>query len=426
MAAEILADSPSVIGLSWYCWNHRLMQDLARVLRAVAPNCLLVVGGPEAGTIMDAELAAFPDGTLFVLGEGELTFVEIVGAVIESGGIPDPLWPGTARVDGASGIMRAAGRGASAPPDQLPSPVLTQTLHDASSNWLPSYATTRGCVFKCSFCAWQDGFREREFDLDRVRHELDVLAERDYDRIWITDTIFGRDDSRGVEILRKLQQWPSATRFAVELHAKYLSERLADELAKVPLAWAAVGIQSLAPDVLRLTRRSTHTDQLLESVSRLYSRLPDRSAIHLDIIFGLPRQTVEDCFSTVDLLLAAFPDATIFTGMLQVLAGTAFESLLTEPGWVVLPPEGDFEVVGTPELGQLEMTRLRDLNVGLDAHLLRRLALPEGDRATSAVQLEALGRALRDTPFAHHPVYGRRERFEAAQIDTWLAGLVHG
>lgn len=423
MAAEIIADGPTVVGISWYCWNHRLMQDLARILRAVAPDCLLVVGGPEAGTIADAELAAFPVGTLFVIGEGEMTFAEVIGDVLGFGGIPDALRPGTARVDSAGRVTRTAGHAVAIPLGRLPSPVLVQTLHDASSNWLPSYATTRGCVFRCSFCAWQDGFREREFDLDTVRRELDVLAERNYDRIWITDAIFGRDESRGLEILHRLQQWPSATRFAVELHAKYLSERLADELAKVPLAWAAVGIQSLAPDVLRLTRRSPYTDQLMESVTLLYERLPDRSAIHLDLIFGLPRQTVDDCFSTVDLLLAAFPEATIFTGMLQVIAGTAFESLSGEPGWVVLPPEGDFEVVATPELGQPEMTRLRDLNVGLDAHLLRRSATPGAEPAVSAVKLEALGRALRQTPFAQHPVYGRRERFDLAQVDAWSAGL---
>jgi radical SAM superfamily enzyme YgiQ (UPF0313 family) len=100
------------------------------------------------------------------------------------------------------------------------------------------------------FFCWRDGFREREFDLDTVLRELDLLSERGYDRIWITDTIFGRNEPRTMEILRQLQEWPTKTRFAVELHAKYLSQELADELARIPLAWAAVGIQSLAAGVL--------------------------------------------------------------------------------------------------------------------------------------------------------------------------------
>ena len=274
-------------------------------------------------------------------------------------------------------------------------------------------------MYQCSFCAWQDGFREREFDLKTVMGELDRLAECGYDRIWITDTIFGRNEPRALQILRHMQEWPTPTRFAVELHAKYLSDRLARALAEVRLAWAAVGIQSLAPNVLKLTRRSPYTEQLLAAVGRLYQVIPDRSAIHLDIIFGLPQQTVEDCFQTVDLLLEAFPEATIFTGMLQVIPGTVFESLRWEAGWTVLPPEGDFEVAATPELGIDEMSRIRDLSAGLDAYLIGRADRPCRAIGVSAADLEALGRSMRGSGFAAHPVYGRRERYTGEQVRQW-------
>jgi radical SAM superfamily enzyme YgiQ (UPF0313 family) len=417
LAFQFVEGSPAVIGLSWYCWNHRVIQDLARLVHGLAPGCQLIVGGPETGTIDDAALAAFPAGTLLVVGEGEEVFAELVGRVLDTGTAAGELPPGAVRVEQSS-IVRAPRR-AALPTARIPSPVLAGTVRDASSNWLPSYATTRGCVYQCSFCAWQDGFREREFDLETVMSELDRLAECGYDRIWITDTIFGRNEPRALQILRRLQEWPTPTRFAVELHAKYLSDRLARALAEVRLAWAAVGIQSLAPNVLKLTRRSPYTEQLLAAVGRLYQVIPDRSAIHLDIIFGLPRQTVEDCFQTVDLLLEAFPEATIFTGMLQVIPGTVFESLRWEAGWTVLPPEGDFEVAATPDLGIDEMSRIRDLSAGLDAYLIGRADRPCRGIGVSAADLEALGRSMRGSGFAAHPVYGRRERYTGEQVRQW-------
>jgi radical SAM superfamily enzyme YgiQ (UPF0313 family) len=425
LAARIVADEPVVVGLSWYCWNHRLVQDLARLVRALAPDCQLVVGGPETGTIVDEELAAFPVGTLFVLGEGEGVLPEIVAAILDGDELRD-LPAGTARRE-LSGVVRAPRAAAALPAFEIASPILTGAMRDASTDWLPSYATTRGCVFKCSFCAWQDGFREREFDLDVVLRELALLSERGYDRIWITDTIFGRNEPRTMEILRQLQEWPTKTRFAVELHAKYLSARLADELARVPLAWAAVGIQSLARGVLKLTRRSPHTDELLAAVSRLYRALTDRSVIHLDIIFGLPLQTVEDCFETVDVLLENFPEATIFTGMLQVIPGTEFERLRNEPGWVILPPEADGEVVATPTIDAAGMQRIRDLSAGLDAYVVRRSRPDQYGAAVTAAELEVMGRALRDSAFAAHPVYGRRERFGPDVLAALLpaGGAVH-
>jgi radical SAM superfamily enzyme YgiQ (UPF0313 family) len=408
------ADRPAVIGLSWYCWNHRLIQDLADMLAVVAPTARIVVGGPETRTIDENELLRFPDGTVFAFGEGEQAISEFVEQVLRGGPPSEPPADG-ARLSAGS-IVRGAGKRVAVPPESIPSPVLAGTLQDASSDWLPSYTTTRGCVYRCSFCAWQDGLREREFDLGVVRRELDVLARRPYERIWITDTIFGRNEDRAMAILERLRNWPHPTRFAVELHGRFLSDRLAGELAEIPLAWAAVGIQSLAPDVLRLTRRSPHAQQLIEAVNRLYAALTDRSAIHLDVIFGLPRQTVDDCFETVDVLLEAFPDATIFTGMLQMIPGTAFESLRREPGWVALPPEGDCEVVTTPDLGLAEMDRVRDLTVGLDAHAVARGRLGGGSAGMTAARLETIGRSLRGTPFAAHPVYGRRESFTADQV----------
>jgi len=415
LAADLVADDPVLVGLSWYTWNHRLMQDLAQLVHSLAPTCQIVVGGPEAGTIEGRELAVFPAGTLFVIGEGEGTLTAIIGDLLNTGGIGRELPAGTVQLT-SDGLVRAARRQAALPASQIASPVLADTLREATTDWLPSYATTRGCVFKCSFCAWQDGFREREFDLDQVFLELDVLAARKYDRIWITDTIFGRNEPRTLQIIRRLQQWPTETRFAVELHAKYLSSRLAAELARIQLAWAAIGIQSLAPDVLRLTRRSPHTEQLLESVDRLYQVCEDQSVVHLDIIFGLPRQTVDDCFETVDLLMESFPAATIFTGMLQIVAGTTFEELRRQPGWVVLPPEGDCEVAATPTIGLAEMTRVRDLSAGLDAYYLLRDQARPGRSRVRAAELEELGRSLRGTPFWAHPVYARRERFTAAQL----------
>lgn len=416
LAAHILSDEPLAVGFSWYCWNHRLIQDLARLVRSLSPRCQIVIGGPETRTINDAELMAFPEGTVFVFGEGEAALRVLVEQMLDGSTAEMPA--GTARRD-AQGLIRSPRRSAALATSQIVSPVLSGTLRQSTADWLPSYATTRGCVFKCSFCAWQDGFREREFDLDMVMRELDTLASQEYRIIWITDTIFGRNEPRGLEIVRRLQRWPSDTQFAVELHAKYLSERLCAELSKVRLAWAAIGIQSLAPGVLRLTRRSPYTEQLFESAQRLYRQLEDRSVLHLDIIFGLPGQTLDDCFETVDLLLETFPEATIFTGMLQVVPGTDFEKLRHEPGWVVLPPEGDFEVAATPDIGPAEMARIRDLAAGLDAHVICRDTRGSTASVVTAEGFEKIGRSLRGTAFGRHPVYGRRENFTAAQVREW-------
>lgn len=427
LAAAITAAAcdgePDVIGLSWYCWSHQLMQDVARQVATRLPGCRLVVGGPEALTIDEAQLLMFPTGTVFSFGEGEHVLADLVEAIASG---EDALPEGTGCHDGRQ-VVRANRAARSVVLDEIPSPVLTGTLRPASTNWLPSYTTGRGCVYSCSFCGWHDGRGQRTFSLARVLDELDVLADAGYDRVWITDTIFGRHEERALAVLEHLERWPGHTRFAVELHARFLSERLADGLARIPLAWAAIGIQSLAPGVLRLTRRSPRTDELIAAVRRLYDRLKDRAAIHLDLIFGLPDQTLEDCYATIDTLLEQFPDATLFTSMLQVLPGTEFEALRGQPGWVVLPPARDCEVLTTPHLDAADAARLRHAMIGLDAHTVVRSAagssLPGSQ--VSARQLERLGASLDGTDFAAHPPYGRRERFGASDVTALVPDHVY-
>ena len=111
LAFQFVEGSPAVIGLSWYCWNHRVIQDLARLVHGLAPGCQLIVGGPETGTIDDAALAAFPAGTLLVVGEGEEVFVELVGRVLDTGTAAGELPPGAVRVEQSS-IVRAPRRAA--------------------------------------------------------------------------------------------------------------------------------------------------------------------------------------------------------------------------------------------------------------------------------------------------------------------------
>jgi hypothetical protein len=88
---------------------------------------------------------------------------------------------------------------------------------------------------------------------------------------------------------------------------------------------------------------------------------------------------------------------------------------------VVLPPEADFEVAATPDLGVSEMQDVRDLAAGLDAWVIGRGHHREGQQKASAAGLARLGRSLRGTQFWAHPIYGRRERFTASAV-RGLAG----
>lgn len=412
--AEVVFDEPDIVGLSWYTWNHGFVQHVACSVAQFVPNATLVVGGPETRTVFESDLQALPEGTILVFGEGEQVMCDIVEQVQQHGVVRE-LPAGSGRVTGGK-VERSEKVAGPLRLDQLPSPLLTGHLKDPPSTRMPSYTTTRGCVYRCSFCAWQDGMSEREFPLDRVFEELDLMAGKAYDMVWFTDTIFGRDESRGLAILDRLRTWPKNTHFGFELHARFLTPKLADAVASMPLDFAAIGVQSLAPDVLKATRRSPKTDQLTDAIDLLYASLEDRRKIHIDLIFGLPGQTLGDCLHGVDVLLSRYPEATLYCSILQLIPGTAFEHLRRRPGWITQPHDGDFEVVATPTLNGADFVRIRDLLVGLELLTVAREA-GHPKLWLTVDQAESIGRQMRGTRFYLSPNGFRHETIPWDEID---------
>ena len=47
IAEDLLADSPSIIALSVYIWNVEELTRLSNLLKALVPEIILIIGGPE-------------------------------------------------------------------------------------------------------------------------------------------------------------------------------------------------------------------------------------------------------------------------------------------------------------------------------------------------------------------------------------------
>ncbi len=132
VALELLRDKPLVVGLGVYIWNVEESKTLLKTLRKVAPEIILIAGGPEVSHLAPKsdwdELVDF-----IVQGEGE----EKLHALLES--LNRGQRPAQKRHPGSTPSFDAL---------ELPYDEYSDT--DLKQRVLYVEAS-RGCPFKCSF-----------------------------------------------------------------------------------------------------------------------------------------------------------------------------------------------------------------------------------------------------------------------------------
>src|SRR5664280_2387077 len=85
VAWRVLGLEPDVLGVSVTCWNARAVYEVCRIVAAVRPETVIVLGGPEVGPIAEDVLRERPAVHAVVRGEGERTFAELLHAFVRGG-----------------------------------------------------------------------------------------------------------------------------------------------------------------------------------------------------------------------------------------------------------------------------------------------------------------------------------------------------
>lgn len=182
-AEAIAASAAPVIGFSVSASNNRWTREVARRLRRLAPERLIIFGGCD---LIQPEIATLyiNEADVFVIGEGEETLLEIMErrrAGRELEGIPGAI---VRRPDGSLSPFEP--RPFRPNLDDFPFPRFLEA--DLSRYLFPNVciSSSRGCIRRCTFCADQPrwmAFRSRGVE--------SVLAEMEYHaRLKLSETYY--------------------------------------------------------------------------------------------------------------------------------------------------------------------------------------------------------------------------------------------
>ena len=265
--------SPDVVGVTSYTVHVNTARSLCDQIKAWNPEVLTVVGGHHATVAPNDFLS--PTIDLIVLGEGVFVFEEIVERFEQGRGF-----------DGIPGLAfaRNGGLGRTEPPpvvdlDAFPFPARELTdryRHRYYSEWmkpLASMRTSKGCPYRCSFCAlWKiSGGRYLRREPSQVVQELATIGE---------DNVFFADDESLVDVAR-MKTLASMIKDA-GLQKQYFLYGRSDTIARNPdllERWREIGLQrvfvglefSRDQDLAYINKGSTTRDN--ESAVRILQAL---------------------------------------------------------------------------------------------------------------------------------------------------------
>ncbi len=198
---------PQIVGLQCNFTTERFrLQRVAREVKRVMPDALLVVGGHDASR--DPQWFRQEPIDIVAVGDGEEIMPMLVDAYQKNGDLS--VVPGL-MINTADGQVSTGHAPARGDIDDLPMPARHLIAEYASEYYinfrrpLALMESARGCPFKCNFCSvWkfhESSFREKS--PERVVRELQTIQA---DNIFLTDDIFWMNVKRGRALAEAIRE----------------------------------------------------------------------------------------------------------------------------------------------------------------------------------------------------------------------------
>lgn len=302
IAEKLLDLNPNIIGFSVYIWNVSEITETVAILKQIAPQVMIVLGGPEVSHLPDKpEVVDLAD--YVIQGSGEISFRSLCEQLLNK---QKPL---NKVIDGVSESL-----------EKLSLPYEFYDDEDIK-NRIIYVEASRGCPFKCEFCLSALDKTSKPFELGQFLEEMGKLFIRGARNFKFIDRTFNLKVSTSVAILEFfLERMTEGLYLHFEVIPDNLPEKLKQTLMRFPKdsLQFEIGVQTFDPEIQTLISRKQNNEKTKENL--LWLRKHTGAHIHADLIFGLPTDTLDNFGESFDQLVALKPQE-IQLGILKRLRG---------------------------------------------------------------------------------------------------------
>ena len=338
IAERLLADKPQLIGFGVYIWNVEETTRLIAIIKRVAPEVVVVVGGPEVSYETEEQrICALAD--YVVTGWGDVTFPQLCADIMA--GKPS---------------QQKVHAGVQPKMTDIALPYAEYSDEDIARRFIYVEAS-RGCPFKCEFCLSALDKTAWPFEQERFLAELKALYDRGARHFRFVDRTFNLKVAASLAILDFFLERLSDDLFIhFELIPDHLPEKLKAAILRFPQGRLhfEVGIQTW--DEAVQARISRKQDNALAEANLRWLREESPALIHVDLIAGLPGEDLATFGRGFDRLYALKPHE-IQVGILKRLRGAPIDRHTTGHA-MRYSPDTPYVVLATDAMSFTDVQRI--------------------------------------------------------------------
>jgi anaerobic magnesium-protoporphyrin IX monomethyl ester cyclase len=326
---------PAYVGLTLYTTNISRAYEIIRRIHDVAPDAVIIVGGPHATALPEYTMQECPLIDFLAAGEGEVTLRELLENLDagQDGTRVKGLY--VRRRDEASDFVFTGARDFIAELDELPIPAHDLVCLDSYQKNPLSLGkrvgviiTSRGCPYNCTFCnkaVFRSTTRRRSPQnvITEIWYLIDTIQVAE---IYFQDDLFALDRRWLAEFTRLLKQHEISIPWRMLARVDILTDNDYKLLKEAGCYLIQFGVESGNDQILKEINKQITTQQIIEAFAMARRH-------HLQtfgfFIFGHRHDNYETINQTLELAKKIRCDFTSFF-LLVPFPGTQVYSYLPE------------------------------------------------------------------------------------------------
>lgn len=298
---EIRRRKPGLVGIQAMTFTLIDAALTAQAVKRIDPSIPVIFGGPHV-YIYPQETLKIPEVDYIVVGEGEVTFTQLVEALNESRDLASV--PGIGYRDFSGEIKLTPLVPLNQHLDDLPMPARHLVPQDryysvlAKETPITTMMTSRGCPMQCIFCDRPHlGKQFRYRSPESVVAEMESCEKMGIKEIFVYDDTFTIRRDRVIEICRQKIERGLQIKWDIRAHINTMSDEVLDALAAAGCHRVHYGVESGTKEITKILKKGIDLDRTRE----IFTKTKRRGITTLGyFMIGNPTETREQAMETIE------------------------------------------------------------------------------------------------------------------------------